>query len=85
MNIPIDLLRERMIGGWVGSSDNRKYFEPIAGKTSQLRHGRIYIIDEAELLEVLDPSSERIEPKCEAYGRCGGCVLQHVSSERQRD
>ncbi|MHC4996117.1 MAG: hypothetical protein ACYTGQ_13810, partial [Planctomycetota bacterium] len=51
MNIPIDLLRERMIGGWVGSSDNRKYFEPIAGKTSQLRRGRVYIIDEAELLD----------------------------------
>jgi 23S rRNA (uracil1939-C5)-methyltransferase len=40
--------------------------------------------DEAELLEVLQPSSERIEPRCEVFGRCGGCVMQHVSEEQQR-
>lgn len=51
MNIPIDLLRERMIGGWVGSGDGRKYFDPIAGKTAQLKHGRVYIIDESQLLD----------------------------------
>jgi len=40
--------------------------------------------DEAELLEVLERSSDRIEARCEAFGRCGGCVLQHVSEEQQR-
>lgn len=40
--------------------------------------------DEAELLEVLEPSPDRIEARCEAYGRCGGCVLQHVSEQHQR-
>jgi len=40
--------------------------------------------DEAELLEVLQPSPERIEPRCEAFGRCGGCVMQHISDEQQR-
>ena len=30
--------------------------------------------DEAELLEILEASPDRIEAKCEAYGRCGGCV-----------
>ncbi len=39
--------------------------------------------DEAELLEIHEPSPERIEPRCAAYGRCGGCSLQHVSSEQQ--
>ena len=41
--------------------------------------------DEAELLEVLDPSPARIEPRCAAFGRCGGCSLQHVSDGQQRD
>ena len=40
--------------------------------------------DEAELLEVLEPSSSRIEPRCAAFGRCGGCVMQHVSDDEQR-
>lgn len=40
--------------------------------------------DEAELLDVLEPSADRIEPRCAAFGRCGGCALQHVSAEEQR-
>jgi len=40
--------------------------------------------DEAELLEVLDASDQRLEPRCEAFGRCGGCVFQHVSVDEQR-
>ncbi len=40
--------------------------------------------DEAELLEVHEASPDRIEAKCEAFGRCGGCSLQHVSAEQQR-
>lgn len=41
--------------------------------------------DEAELLEVLEPSPERIEARCEVFGRCGGCSLQHVTGAEQRE
>lgn len=40
--------------------------------------------DEAELLEVLAASPDRIDPGCEAFGRCGGCSLQHVTAGEQR-
>lgn len=40
--------------------------------------------DDAELLEVLAPSPERITPRCAAFGRCGGCALQHVTATDQR-
>ena len=40
--------------------------------------------DEAELLEVLDASPQRIAARCAVFGRCGGCALQHVSDTQQR-
>lgn len=33
----------------------------------------------ADLLETLDVSPERTEPICRWFGRCGGCVAQHMS------
>jgi 23S rRNA (uracil1939-C5)-methyltransferase len=41
--------------------------------------------DEAELLEVIVASPERVSARCAAFGRCGGCSLQHVSPEQQRE
>jgi len=41
--------------------------------------------DEAELIDVLAPSRQRVEPRCAVYGRCGGCAMQHVSAAAQRD
>ena len=40
--------------------------------------------DEAELLKVIKPSNDRIEAKCEVFGRCGGCSLQHINEDYQR-
>lgn len=39
--------------------------------------------DEAELVEVLESSSDRIEPDCEFFGTCGGCSMQHVDEAFQ--
>jgi 23S rRNA (uracil1939-C5)-methyltransferase len=33
----------------------------------------------AKLVEVLSPSSARIEPVCQHFGECGGCVAQHFA------
>ena len=57
----------------------------LAGETVQfIRRKSRRNFDEAELLEVIEASPERIEARCEAFGRCGGCSLQHVTPEHQR-
>jgi len=38
---------------------------------------------EADLLEILTPSPHRITPRCELFGRCGGCQYQHFSYAEQ--
>lgn len=37
----------------------------------------------AELLDIVQPSPDRIEPPCPRYGTCGGCSLQHLRYEAQ--
>ena len=39
--------------------------------------------DEAELLEVVTPSLDRVEPPCVNFMLCGGCTLQHLSPAAQ--
>jgi 23S rRNA (uracil1939-C5)-methyltransferase len=39
--------------------------------------------DEAQLERILQPSPDRVTPKCVHFGVCGGCALQHLSAQRQ--
>ena len=39
--------------------------------------------DEGKIDSVIEASPDRVEPKCQHYDICGGCSLQHLSSEAQ--
>jgi len=39
---------------------------------------------DADLVEVITPSPDRVEPKCKLYTECGGCQYQHISIAQQR-
>lgn len=38
---------------------------------------------EAELVAVKEKSSQRVEPRCPYFGKCGGCAYQHINYEHQ--
>jgi 23S rRNA (uracil1939-C5)-methyltransferase len=40
---------------------------------------------EAEMIEILEKSPFRVEPKCIHFGVCGGCKWQNLSYEKQLD
>jgi 23S rRNA (uracil1939-C5)-methyltransferase len=74
-------------GKSVGRDDNdRAVFVPltIPGETV-----RVEVVESkpryahAELVEVLEPSPDRIEPRCPHYGSCGGCHFQHIDYHAQ--
>ena len=67
-------------------ADGRVVFVPfgLPDETARLR-----IVEEkrghvrAELVEVLEPSPDRIAPRCRHYGVCGGCHYQHLPYQTQ--
>lgn len=38
---------------------------------------------QSRLLEIIEPSPQRIQPKCIHFSSCGGCRLQHLAYEQQ--
>jgi len=39
--------------------------------------------DLAKVVQILQPSSQRVAPRCPHYERCGGCKLQHLEPRAQ--
>lgn len=39
--------------------------------------------DEGEVLQIIESSPHRIEPRCPHFGVCGGCSLQHLDAAHQ--
>jgi len=41
--------------------------------------------DYARIVKILEKSPHRVEPFCKLYGKCGGCNLQHIDSDYQKE
>lgn len=48
-----------------------------------LRTERDGEVDRARVVEVLEPASDRVVPRCAHYGVCGGCSLMHMHPDAQ--
>ncbi len=56
----------------------------LAGERVRFQYTRCRrAFDEGRVLEVLEPASQRVLPRCPHFGICGGCSLQHLDPNAQ--
>ena len=73
-------------GEGLAVSEGKRIFIPLSAPGDVLKA----IITEdhgswarAEIKEIYESSGDRINPRCQHFGECGGCSLQHLSYETQ--
>lgn len=74
------------LGQGVARIDNWVVFTTFAlpGETVRARVFRNSAnYSEADLLEVVAPSTDRVEPRCPMFSQCGGCQYQNLSYKKQ--
>jgi len=73
-------------GRGIAQVDGRTVFidQALTGERVMFRYTRLTSkIAEGRAIEVLKASGLRVEPRCAVFDMCGGCSLQHMSSESQ--
>lgn len=84
--VTVDITEMHHDGRGIASVEGRRVLlhgaltgERVSFRYTRLRGSRA----EGELVEVLTPSADRVQPLCPQYARCGGCSLQHQSPQAQ--
>ncbi len=78
----------------LGLNEEGKGIVEINGRLEYIPYlleNELAIIEEVEnrnkkslrLVQIINPSSERVKAPCEYYGKCGGCQLQHMTNVAQ--
>lgn len=74
------------LGSGVGRIDGWVVFVPFSLPGERVK-ARVFRNDknhsQADLVEVLEPSPDRVTPRCPLFGECGGCQYQHLSYPKQ--
>ncbi|MHB8223288.1 MAG: 23S rRNA (uracil(1939)-C(5))-methyltransferase RlmD [Desulfurivibrionaceae bacterium] len=89
MSKPLELTVDKVIKGGLGLGrlpDGQVVMVPrvLPGERVRVQLRRQHKqYQEAELLEVLQSSAQRIPPICPVYDTCGGCDFQHATYEEQ--
>lgn len=79
---------ERIVpgGAGIGHAEGLTIFAPLTAPNDLVRakiervRGRIAF---ASLIEIKEPSPQRVEPPCPYFGRCGGCDFQQLNYQSQ--
>jgi tRNA/tmRNA/rRNA uracil-C5-methylase (TrmA/RlmC/RlmD family) len=84
--VDVDIDNLTNLGQGVGRVDGWVLMVPFALPGEKVR-ARIYRnhanFSDADLVEILEPSPHRVEPKCKLFGLCGGCQYQNLKYEEQ--
>lgn len=84
----LDVIIEKIVpnGYGLAFANGSTIFVSLAVKGDKLRvkvrekKGKLLF---AEIVEILEPSKDRVSPKCEYFGICGGCDFQQMSYQSQ--
>ncbi len=76
------------LGEGLGAIKGKKAFVPFTApgdlvKARIVKEYKDYV--RAEIVEIVDASPDRVKPSCPLYGACGGCSLQHMRDDAQRE
>ena len=84
----VELIIERLtnLGKGVGRVDGWVVMVPFVApgelvKARVFRNFKNY--SDADLVEVIESSPDRVNPRCSLFTNCGGCQYQHLSYKRQ--
>lgn len=84
--VEIEINRLSHEGRGIGTHDGKTVFvsgalpgEKVLARITLVRTR----LEEADAVEILTPSPDRVEPPCPHFGVCGGCSLQHMAPAAQ--
>ena len=86
---PVDLRIERVVYGGSGLARTNEeagtdvVFVPFTLPGELVEAARTEHKNELQLVRVLEPSSERVQPECPHFGVCGGCHFQMAAYSEQ--
>ena len=89
MEIPVEKNKEYIVeiidngfqGEGIAKIDNFTIFIPNAIKGEKIKALIVKVLSShafGKIIEIIEPSKERVEPDCATYKRCGGCSLRHI-------
>ncbi|PWK68165.1 class I SAM-dependent RNA methyltransferase [Aminobacter sp. AP02] len=83
MTVRFEIARLGAHGDGVVDANGGHVFIPFAlpGETVTAAREK----DRAQLVAVIEPSPQRIEPACRHFTECGGCAIQHLEDSAYRD
>lgn len=84
----LDVKIEKIVpnGFGLAFAENLTVFVPLSASGDRLRVKINQIKGKtafAEIVEILEASNDRTEPRCPYFGRCGGCDFQQLNYEAQ--